>query len=205
LTTRSPDCSRFALAGLLWLTLAGCALRPVAEAPLLLPSDWPARRELLQQQREFSLQGRVAVAAGEQGFSASVRWAQQGEQTQIRLDGPFGLGALAIETDGAALFVTNARGQRFDGEAARVELERQLGFALPLAALRYWVQGLPSPGAPAAEALENERPRLARLEQLGWTVEYREYQLAPAEHRPRRLVASHPSARVRLLIESWLP
>ncbi len=179
--------------------------RPVTESALALPPDWPTRRELLQQQRDFSLRGRVAVAAGEQGFSASLRWTQQGEQTQIWLDGPFGLGALAIETDGAALLVTDARGQRFDGEAARVELERQLGFAVPLASLRYWVQGLPSPVAPADEALENGRPRLARLEQLGWTVEYREYQPAPAAHRPRRLVASYAGARVRLLIERWLP
>jgi outer membrane lipoprotein LolB len=205
LTTRSPDRGRAALAGLLLLALCGCALRPVTEAPPPLPSNWLERRELLQQQRDFSLRGRVAVAAGERGFLASLRWVQQGEQAQIRLDGPLGLGALAIETDGAALLVTTARGERLDGEAARTELERQLGFALPLDSLRYWVQGLPSPAAPAAESLEAGQPRLARLEQLGWTVDYSEYQPAPAEHRPRRLVANNAGARVRLLIESWLP
>jgi outer membrane lipoprotein LolB len=204
LTKPSADRARAALAGLVLVALSGCAVRPV-EPARPLPSDWPGRRELLQQQVDFALRGRVAVAAGEQGFSASLRWLQQGEQAQIRLDGPFGLGALALETDGTELRVTTGRGERLDGEAARIELERQLGFALPLDSLRYWVRGLPSPSAPAAESLDAERPRLARLQQQGWTVDYTEYQPAPAEHRPRRLVANGAGARVRLLIESWMP
>lgn len=205
MTKRSAEHRRAALAAFALLALSGCALRPVAELPLLLPSDWAARRDILQQRPDFALRGRVAVAAGEQGFSASLRWIQHGERAQIRLDGPLGLGALEIENSAGALIVTTGRGDRLDGEAARLELERQLGVALPLDSLRYWVQGLPSPSSPATESLEADRPRLVRLEQQGWTVDYTEYQPAPSEHRPRRLVAKGPAARVRLLIESWQP
>ncbi len=189
--------------GLVAVLLVGCALRPSEDSLPPLPADWAARRALLQQHGDFALQGRVAVVAGEQGFSAALRWSQRGAQTRLRLDGPLGLGALAIDADERGLRITNARGERLDGEAARAELERQLGFALPLESLRYWVRGLPAPFAPAEEVLEAQQPRLAQLQQQGWLVEYSEYQSAPAEHRPRRLVATNEVARVRLLIESW--
>lgn len=205
MTTRSLDRTRRALAGLVLLALCGCVARSLEPLSEPLPDDWAARRGLLQQQRDFALRGRVALAAADQGFAAGVRWVQRGAAAQIRLDGPLGMGAVTIETDGAALRVTTGRGERLDGEAARLELERQLGFALPLDALRYWVRGLPMPDVPATEWLEEGRPRLARLEQQGWTVEYLEYQPAPAEHRPRRLAASATGARVRMLIESWTP
>ena len=42
-----------------------------------------------------------------------------------------------------------AAGQPLDGEAARAELERRLGAQLPLAELRYWMLGVPAPGASA--------------------------------------------------------
>jgi outer membrane lipoprotein LolB len=196
--------------------LAGCASRaplvPASAPALSLAADWPARREQLLAFDAFTLTGRVAVAAGEQGFSAGLRWQQIGPQGAIMLEGPFGMGALAIETEADALRVTTGRGERFEGAAARTALEEQLGFALPLAALRYWVRGLPapataSPGATPSDVVEElvdtAAPRLQRLQQQGWNIEYTEYQAAPFDYQPRRLVAQNGSARVRLVIERW--
>jgi outer membrane lipoprotein LolB len=196
--------------------LAGCASRaPLAPAPLPelnLAADWPTRREQLRAVDAFTLTGRVAVAAGEQGFSAGLRWQQRGPQGAIVLEGPFGMGALAIETEADELRVTTGRGERFEGAAARTALEEQLGFALPLVALRYWVRGLPAPAeAPsgatppdvAEELVDAAAPRLQRLLQLGWNIEYTEYQAAPFDYQPRRLVARNGAARVRLVIERW--
>jgi outer membrane lipoprotein LolB len=196
--------------------LAGCvsraALAPAPAPELNLSADWPTRREQLLAVEAFTLTGRVAVAAGEQGFSAGLRWQQRGAQGAIMLEGPFGMGALAIETEADELRVTTGRGERFEGAAARTALEEELGFALPLAALRYWVRGLPapataSPGATtpdvAEELIDAAAPRLQRLQQQGWSIEYTEYQAAPFDYQPRRVVARNGSARVRLVIERW--
>jgi outer membrane lipoprotein LolB len=176
---------------------------PAPPAELNLAADWPTRRAQLLAFDEFTLTGRVAVAAGEQGFSAGLRWQQRGPQGAIVLEGPFGMGALAIDTDADQVRVTTGRGERFEGAAARAALEEQLGFALPLAALRYWVRGLPAPADVAEELLHVAAPRLQRLQQQGWSIEYTEYQAAPFDHQPRRLVAQNGSARVRLVIERW--
>lgn len=186
--------------------LAGCAARapfePAALPATVLAADWPGRSEQLRAIDGFTLAGRVAVVAGDEGFSAGLRWQQRGESAAIVLEGPFGVGALAIDVEGEALRVTTGRGDRYQGEAARAALEQQLGFELPLDALRYWVRGLPfSTGA--EQSLDPAAPRLLQLREQGWQIDYVEYQAVPFEYQPRRLVARKGNARVRLMIERW--
>lgn len=195
------------LAALAVLTfLAGCASRapfePATVPASALAADWPSRREQLRAVDSFTLAGRVAVVAGDEGFSAGLRWQQRGARGAIMLEGPFGVGALAIDIEGEALRVTTGRGDRYQGEAARAALEQQLGFELPLDALRYWVRGLPLSIA-AEQSIDPAAPRLLQLRERGWQIEYSEYQIAPFDYQPRRLVARKGDARVRLMIERW--
>ncbi len=194
-----------ALALGLTLLLGACAVqppRPVAEPPVLA-ADWPARRAQLQTREDFELRGRVAAAAGEQGFSAGLHWRQDATRGVIRLDGPLGVGGLVIEVNGDALRLSTSRGETLDDTAARRELERQLGFELPLTALRYWVRGVPQPAVPAVEALAEDAPQLATLDQSGWHITYGEYGAGDLAGWPRRLVVEREGARLKLLIERW--
>lgn len=187
------------------LLLSACAVqpaRPLLEPPLLA-ADWPSRRAQLQAREDFELRGRIAAASGEQGFSAGVHWHQAAARGEIRLDGPLGVGGLLIEVNGESLRLTTSRGESLDDAAARRELERQLGFELPLAALRYWVRGVPQPGVPAREELAAAAPQLATLEQSGWRVTYGEYSAGETAGWPRRLVVEREGARLKLLIERW--
>jgi len=164
---------------------------------------WPERRAALQADDTFSLSGRVGVAADGQGFNASLRWEQEGARSRVALDGPFGVGGALIESDGSELTLTDARGRRVDGEAARLEIERRLGFELPLAALRYWVRGVPVPDTPAAETLDAAAARLATLEQDGWRIEFTAYAPTASVELPQRLTAQREGTRVRMVIDRW--
>jgi outer membrane lipoprotein LolB len=182
--------------------LAACATVPRIEPPPAKP--WAERRAELQALRDFELRGRVAVMAGEEGFNASLRWLQEQETARLALDGPFGAGGLELLAQGENLELRTARGERLDGEAARAELERRLGFAVPLGSLRYWVLGAPDPLPPAEESLDADQ-RLARLEQTGWIVDFDRYVLANGRWLPQRLTARRADARVRLVVDRWLP
>ncbi len=190
--------------GAAWL--AGCVtpLRPVAVLPGFPPDvGWPERRAVLQRLAGFSLRGRIAVAAGDAGFSASLRWVQAGSRGELEFDGPLGIGGLRVVARDGDLTLTNARGQRLDGAAARADLERQLGFELPLASLRYWVLGVPDPAVGVdEERLSPDAPRLEALGQAGWQVAYRAY-AGDAAGLPRRIDAVRGLARLRLLVEQW--
>ena len=192
--------ARAALAAACVSLMVGCPSLP--QRPPVEPQSWDARRAELQARGTFELAGRVAVAAGEEGFNARLRWQQSGSVSELALDGPLGAGGLRLTSDGTQLVLTSARGERLDADAARAEVERRLGFEPPLGSLRYWVLGVPDPASAATEQLDSEA-RLARLEQNGWNIEYTSY--APVEGRwlPQRLTLRRDDVRVRLLIERW--
>ena len=180
--------------------LAGCRTLPVV-APVAVP--WEQRRPLLQARDHFELKGRVAIAVGDQGVNANLQWTQAGARTQVTLEGPLGVGAVRISAAGNDLSIVNADGQRLDSDAAHAELVARLGFDPPLQSLRYWIQGVPDPAAPATETPQPGQQRLAALAQAGWSILYTSYMAVGNEWLPARLTVQRDSVRVRLLVDGW--
>ena len=187
-------------AALLLFALAACRTAPVT-FPALAP--WEVRRLELQSRDHFDLRGRVAVAAGSQGFNANLHWEQHGARSQLTLAGPLGSGAVEVSTAGDELDVATANGQHLDRDAARAELAARLGFDPPLASLRFWVLGVPDPSMPATERLDEHRQRLAALTQGGWHIDYSQYVAAGPDWLPSRLTLERDTVRVRLLVDEW--
>lgn len=188
------------LAGLaLALALAGCQTVPLVPAPALA---WSVRRPALQALERFGLDGRVAVAVGNQGFNAGLRWTQSAAMTHLALTGPLGAGGVEVTADGDDLTVVASNGKRLDDAAARTELESKLGFEPPLTSLRYWVLGVPDPAAPASTQLDSQQ-RLARLTQDGWQIDYTAYMPVGAQWLPRLLTLRRANVRVRMVVDEW--
>jgi outer membrane lipoprotein LolB len=179
--------------------LAGCVTAPVAPAPTIA---WRVRRPALQALERFGLDGRVAVAVGNQGFDAGIRWAQAGALTRLALTGPLGAGGVQVTANGADLSVVTSSGKRMGNAAARAELQEKLGFEPPLASIRYWVLGVPDPATPATVRLDSQQ-RLTELAQDGWQVDYASYMPVGAEWLPRLLTLRRAGVRVRMIVEAW--
>jgi outer membrane lipoprotein LolB len=192
---RSALLAMFAVAGL----LAAC--RTLPPQPVAVQS-WEARRATLQGRDHFQIKGRVGVAAGQEGFTAGLRWVQDGTRSQIALDGPLGVGGMSVSTDGTTLTLVNARGERLDSDAARAELRARLGFDAPLASLRFWILGVPDPSVPMAEVVDVEG-RLTSLQQNDWQIEYADYVVVKGEWLPGRMTLRRADVRVRLIVDHW--
>jgi outer membrane lipoprotein LolB len=179
--------------------LAGCVTAPVGPAPTIA---WRVRRPALQELERFGLDGRVAVAVGDQGFNAGIRWAQAGAVTRLALTGPLGAGGVQVTANGADLSVVTSSGKRMGNAAARAELQEKLGFEPPLTSIRYWVLGVPDPATPASVRLDSQQ-RLTELTQDGWQVDYASYMPVGAEWLPRLLTLRRAGVRVRMIVEGW--
>jgi outer membrane lipoprotein LolB len=206
--------------------IAGCRTVPV-QTPPAASQPWDVTRAELQALDHYALKGRVAVAAGKDGFNASLRWMQQGPRSNVSLEGPLGAGGVRISADGNDLSIVTSHGDRLDSDAARAELISRLGFDPPLSSLRYWVLGVPDPAMPSKEAVDPGRQRLQSLEQQGWQIDYSGYmptklpatssQGAPAEATgtangagagasawlPSRMTVQRAGVRVRLVVDGW--
>jgi outer membrane lipoprotein LolB len=184
--------------------LAGCrtappktVIGPGADAP------WPAQRAALENLERYGLDGRVAVAAHGEGFSATLRYSQLPRGARFSLEGPMGIGGMRVEITGEDLEITTSRGVKLEGSEARAELERRLGFELPTSQLRWWLLGLPAPGEASIDA--DEAGQIRGFHQQGWRVSIQSRIAGLGFALPQRLTAERDGARLKLLVNHWLP
>lgn len=187
------------------LLSAGCrtlppstVVGPGADAP------WAEQLAALEKLERYGLTGRVAVAAQGQGFTASLRYSQEPRRSNLALDGPLGIGGMRVDIDGEDITIATSRGEKLDGDAARGELERRLGFALPLTELRWWLLGLPAPGE-ASINQDGSSGEIRDFTQNGWHVSINTRAAGLGFALPQRLTAERDGARLKLLVENWQP
>ncbi len=195
--------------------IAGCRTVPVHQPAVAAGQPWDVTRPELQSLDHFALKGRVAVAAGKDGFNATLHWTQNGTRSQVSLEGPLGAGGVQITADGANLSIVNSHGDHLDSDAARAELVARLGFDPPLSSLRYWILGVPDPAMPAQEMVDPQQHRLQGLEQNGWQVDYGGYMPgnagapsaagagSPSPALPAKMTVQRSGVRVRLVVDGW--
>jgi len=179
--------------------VAGCAtLHPKPAPSPAAAVPWDERRKDLEQATRWDLDGRAAVAFGQQGWQASLNWRQSGAESDLHLAGPLGIGALAIKVTPAGLSLNGAP----PSDSVVVQLQDRLGFELPLDNLRYWLLGIPDPNSPF-ELTRNAQDRAAHLSQAGWSIEYGDYMAGNGDLLPKRVVLSRADARVRIAVDRW--
>lgn len=187
-------------AGAVALLASGCATM----TPPVQTVDRAERRAELQALDDWNLKGRVAVAAGTDGFSGGLDWEQRGEKAEITLRGPMGGAAILIRVEGVQSVVTDERGKTYGGEDARQFIEDNFGpgSPLPIAEMRYWLVGAPAPGSPYRETTGEGGP-LSGLEQSGWTVRYDRYRAVGKLALPERIEMTTEGLRLRVAITDW--
>ena len=188
--------SRIAWAALVGLALAGCAAPPRAPEGATSPDPAVLSR--------WTASGRMAIAAGNDGGSASFDWAQDGTTSRLDLRGPLGSGAMRLVVTPEALSLVDGSGRVLDTDLASADLRVRLGAELPWEQLRYWLLGLPAPGVEATVRDQNQAPWRI-IEQAGWRLAYDSFLVVAGLNLPRRLSAEQGEVRVRVVIDEWRP
>lgn len=194
------------LAGVL---LSGCATtKPVARTPG--PADeeaWELRKSWLETLDRWTLDGRTAIAAYDEGWNASILWRQRGTLLDVNLSGPLGFGSARVTGTPEVLTVETSDGETFVTTDPESDLYWQLGWTAPLDRMRYWVLGLPGPGPVTSMKLDGAG-RITELKQGRWTVDFTDFievQALDGRNRvlPRKLTMSRENVRIRLVVSEW--
>ena len=177
----------------LLLLSASCAQLPQRPANAWSAPDWSF----------WSLRGRIAVHAGEQGWHANLNWRQTGLDYTLELSGPLGQGAVRMTGDATGVTLARADGLQDRAPDADALLLRHTGWTLPVAGLRYWVRGRAVPEQPAQwEWAGDGLPQ--QLRQDGWVIKYTEFREQPGLGKlPRRIDLERDGLRARLVIDGW--
>ena len=192
------------LAGLAALTalttLVACVHVPVQVADGL---TFPQRQARLAGLEQWSMRGRIAVVAGDEGFSGRFSWIQRDDALELRIRGPLGAGAMAIAGDAERLLVT-ARGatEPVTINDPERELPGILGWWVPVRSVPAWLLGIPDGGYAASPSFDAEG-LLASFEQRGWQVQVMRYQLVDQTLIPAQLQLDHRDLSMKVIVDGW--
>jgi outer membrane lipoprotein LolB len=181
------------------MLVAGCATRPVLDSPQPVPG---AQFDVAQYPL-WELRGRVSLVQGGQGWHAGMHWHEADGHYRLNLSGPLGQGAVRIEGQAGGLVrVQTADGREYTARNADALIEATTGWRLPVSGIRYWVRGVPAPGAQARES-RDPRGRLAQLAQAGWEIHYTGYEPLAGRDWPTRLQMDRPDVSVKVVVDEW--
>ncbi|HET8899203.1 MAG TPA: lipoprotein insertase outer membrane protein LolB [Rhodanobacteraceae bacterium] len=198
---RGSRCVRAAAVLALLTLLAACAPTVIRSDKALLAAQ-DAREARLAGQDHWQLGGKLGVSDGHDGGSGQLRWSEDGERSQFVLSAPVTGRSFRLQVDASGAQLDGLDQGPLHGPDAESLLRRALGWEVPVAALRYWARGLRAPGEPARIAFGSDGLP-ARIEQAGWTVEYRDWYADAKPPLPRKVYAERAPYRVRLSIQRW--
>lgn len=186
------------------LLLSACTTAPERPQPTDPELAWLTHRQQLQGLENWNLAGRLAIQNENEGWHLSLSWQQQQESYTINLIAPLGQGAMRLQGTPHRVVLQSDDGETVSAEDPDQLLYLQLGWKVPVAALRYWVLGMPAPGDSTHTI--DEYGRLSTLQQAGWNIEFHDYVVREGGvELPRKLFVSNHHAEVRLVIGEWKP
>lgn len=150
----------------------------------------------VSQLQHWSAVGRIGITGVAQPGSGAFRWRQQNDVSQINLHGPLGTGSVNVLLNDS-LHLTLGNGAHYDGEAALDVLSAQLGTAIPVRQMSYWLRGIPAPGE--YRWLDVNKV----LQQNGWHIEYGELETVDGLPLPKKITAISDEVRIRVVITQW--
>ena len=202
------------LSVLMWLAgcillISGCATFtstpstepvPVARDPA---HQWQTYQQRLLAMKQWQAQGVIGIKANNKGDSANFTWKQDKQHFYIELYGPMGVGSTVLKGNHHQVTLIDSDGKRTTADSAEALMQRQLGWKLPLEGLYYWGRGVVDP-ASTGITHRNNQALLERLQQNGWDIRYKDYQLYEGRYPlPGRIIARHHNLTVTIVIHSW--
>lgn len=189
---------------LLALLLSACSTTPITPvADNTREQLWQLRQQQLQQLTHWQLSGRLAVQQAHEAWHMSLEWKQLGEGYTLNIIAPLGQGSMRLEGDPEQVTMSTDEGESFVSDDPELLLYQQLGWKVPISALRYWVLGLAAPGAQQHSL--DEQGRLTRLQQAGWEIAFIDYRPQHGTELPRKVFVENHRAKVKLVVSRWQP
>lgn len=191
----------------LLVLLSACQTLP-PRAPAVAGAEPPEQVFAARQARiagvgDWTLRGRGAVSAAGRGWSGALHWRQRGPVMDLRFIAPLGAGTLRLTGTDEAMRVRGSDGTDFITADPATHLAATIGAPLPVAALRWWVLGVPEPGSGEHQVELDIAGRPTTMRQAGWTVDYERYVELDSVPLASKVTAVNGDLRMRFMIEDW--
>jgi outer membrane lipoprotein LolB len=151
---------------------------------------------------DWSFRGKIAIRMVRNGVSDNtnlqILWRQKNQQSDVHLLGPFGQSVAHFFATDESIQYEIPAGSGLATAGNITEVERSLGWKLPLKEMKFWVRGLPVPELPHRIDFDDQGLPES-LEQSSWKIDYRRFD----NGSPTKTIFSRDSVRISLVIKEW--
>ena len=186
------------------MLLAGCVgpqRRPPVPDAASMERQSAREAALRAEGTDWRIVARLSVSDGSDGGSGSLDWVQREQAFRFTVHAPVTGKTWVLEGVPGHAVLRGLAGTPVEGGSARHLLEQALGWHVPLPELVDWVRAMRAPGPAVVHFRPDGLP--ARIEQAGWSIEFRDYDMARVPPLPSRVFATHGEYSVRLAIRDW--
>ncbi len=172
-------------------------------APEPTGGSWQEQVSRLQKLTGWRVRGKISLWRDGEDFRAPFIWEYRSGHSQIYLLDAFGWprGRIEWSADGAGYFSQSGKRRRF---ASIHDFSlRQFGVDLPLAAIRYWMTGVPRVRDEIKNLHFSSAKGITDFEQSGWHVQYLARQDVKGYSLPAKMRVEKQNAGVLFLISGW--
>ncbi len=156
-----------------------------------------------QQLLKWEAQGKLGVRTPSTAKAVNFQWQHSPKQLEIKLHGALGLGSARLSRAQNGNFTLQTKDGTEQAESAESLLYATLGWSLPVAALEYWVKGVPTPEATIESQTFDNEGKLTHLQQQGWKLHYPKYGEYGSLSLPKKIIASRDELRLTIVIHAW--
>ncbi len=146
---------------------------------------------------QWSFSGRLAIVDAKESWTANLEWQHHKQEDRLKLSGVLGQGSLVIIVTEQAVILDRGDGKTLQSNDINAFIEQQLGVAIPVKSLRYWVLGLTNPDKDFVSLADG-------FEQEHWIIQYLQMQQVNKKWMPRKLKAMRDKMRLKLVIDHWI-
>ena len=159
------------------------------------------RQNALRQLTNWLAEGAFSIQRNNKALLANYQWQQDGKSYVIHLAGALNMAATSLR--GRPGFVVMQQGGKRDIQSVSPEklMDQQLGWYVPVTAMRYWIKGIAAPGP--AKTKHDKYGHLLSLQQQGWHIAFAKYQTVGPYDLPKLLKLNRPGLAVKLVIKQW--
>ncbi len=185
------------------VAVTGCSLVTGRPPPPELEARWSQRADTLQTLENWEFAGRVAIRAADEGLQTHLHWVQAGQNFTIQFSDLLGRRVAALVGEAAGVEFQRHGEPALSAASAEALLARELGWALPVSGMQYWVLGVPRPQTQVTNKRVDRLGRARWLVQDGWRIDYRGYERGTLTALPNQLKLTRDALQVTLVIDRW--
>lgn len=196
---------------LIMLSLGACQTISGRKAcpgvPLCAGNTLPYKATALN---HWTIQGVSAIKTKHGVWTANFIWRQvDPREYMITIFYPFNLSSIMVYGNRKLLTIKTAQGMQQIIHPEEFGAT-QLGYPIPIAALYYWMRGLPAPNMPIETITEQynqlstiSQKQLHKKSSTVWKVSFIQYGVINNMYLPKKINIENKNLKIKLVIYSW--